>query len=114
MTRCPFRKAFTQQKSSAKARGIAFLITFDEWKKVWLESGKWEKRGCGANKYCMCRIGDIGAYEVGNVFIEKNKINVHDGNYGKPDSDETKAKKSAALIGKPKEWMRGENNPMQQ
>lgn len=112
MARDLFRKAYTQHKSNAKARGVPFLLTFDEWKEIWLASGKWAERGRGAKKYCMCRKGDAGAYEVGNVFIDRNARNVSDGNKGKPDSLETRAKKSAALIGKPKPWARGDKSPM--
>ena len=112
MTRDLFRKAYTQHKSNAKRRGVPFLLTFEEWKEVWLASNKWNLRGRGVDKYCMCRKGDAGVYEVGNVFIDLNTRNVSDGNKGKLDSLETRAKKSAALIGKPKPWSRGDKNPM--
>ena len=107
-----YRKLYTQQKSNAKQRGIPFLLTLEQWKQIWFQSGKWEQRGRGSEKYCMCRIGDLGAYELGNVFIDLGKKNVSDGNIGKTDSAETKLKKSAALSGKPKEWARGKGNPM--
>lgn len=112
MTKDPYRKAYTQHKSNAKTRGIEFKLTFDEWKQIWVDSDKWDQRGRGADKYCMCRVGDQGCYEVKNVFIGLGKINVHDGNIGKPDSDLTKAKKSVALKGKPKPWFSGQKNPM--
>jgi hypothetical protein len=112
MIKDPYRKAYTQQKSNAKQRGIKFVLTFDEWKQIWIESNKWELRGRGAEKYCMCRIGDSGCYEVGNVFIGLGKQNVSDGNLGKLDSEETKRKKSEALRGKPHPWSEGVNNPM--
>ena len=107
-----YRKLYTQHKSNAKRRGVPFLLTFDDWKTIWLESGKLDQRGRGAEKYCMCRVGDIGAYEVGNVFIDLNRRNVSDGNIGKVDSAETRAKKSASLKGKPHPWSAGANNPM--
>lgn len=112
MARDLFRQAYTQHKGNAKTRGVPFLLTFEEWKEIWLASGKWEQRGRGAEKYCMCRMGDAGAYEVGNVFIDRNARNISDGNKGKPDSPETRAKKSAALVGKPKPWAQGQGNPM--
>ena len=112
MTRDLFRKAYTQHKSNAKTRGIPFLLTFEEWKEIWLASGKWAERGRGADKYCMCRKGDTGAYEVENVFIDRNAQNVSDGNRGKHDSLQTKTKKSAALSGVPKPWALGDKNPM--
>lgn len=107
-----FKRTYTQHKSNAKARGIEFRLTLDEWKQIWLDSGKWEQRGRGADKYCMCRIGDAGCYEIGNVFIGLGKTNVRDGNLGKTDSQETKHKKSVAAKGKPKPWVVGDKNPM--
>lgn len=112
MTKDPFRKAYTQHKSNAKTRKIPFLISFEEWKKVWIESGFWDQRGRGAEKYCMCRIADKGCYELGNVFIAMNKTNISEGNLGKLDSEETRYKKSVAAIGKQKPWACGENNVM--
>ena len=107
-----FRKLYTQHKSNAKQRGVLFLITLAQWKQVWLDSGKWDQRGRGAAKYCMCRIGDMGAYEVGNVFIDTNHRNVSDGNIGKIDSQETRRRKSIALTGMAHPWCAGANNPM--
>lgn len=107
-----FRKQYTQQKANAKARNVSFHLSFEEWKAVWLSSGKWQERGRGADKYCMCRNGDVGPYEIGNVFIDLGKKNVSDGNIGKPDSTETKARKSAAMKGMPHPWSVGLKNPM--
>ena len=41
----PARNAYNTQKSGAKKRGIAFLLTFEQWWSVWEASGKWENRG---------------------------------------------------------------------
>ena len=110
--KCPFKRAYSHQKSNAKQRDVGFNLTFDEWKQIWVDSGEWERRGRGSDKYCMCRIGDSGAYEVGNVFIDQNCRNVSEGNKGKVDSPETRAKKSASMTGIPHPWSAGENNPM--
>ena len=103
---------YNMQKRNATARGILFLLSFEQWLSIWNDSGKMEERGRGADKYCMCRYGDLGAYEVGNVFIGTGKENVRDGNLGKHDSQETRYKKSIALLGKPKPWACGDNNVM--
>lgn len=62
-------KAFYAQKRSAKNRGIPFLFDFGTWLRLWQESGKLDMRGRGSGQYCMSRIGDMGAYELGNVLI---------------------------------------------
>lgn len=43
---------------------------------IWTESGHLAERGNRAYQYCMSRIGDQGAYEVGNVFIQTNAKNL--------------------------------------
>lgn len=103
---------YKMQKRNATARGIPFLLSFEQWLSVWNESGKMDQRGRGADKYCMCRYGDLGSYEVGNVFIGTGEENVRDGNLGKIDSQETRLKKSIAAMGKPKPWVAGDKNPM--
>lgn len=67
--------AFTSQKANAKARGIDWRLNFREWWAIWQASGKWDERGRG-HGYMMCRFGDTGAYEVGNVYISTG---VHNG-----------------------------------
>lgn len=63
------RGKYISQKINARQRGIEFKLTFEEWSWIWQQSGKWDERGCKINQYVMCRIGDTGAYEIGNVFI---------------------------------------------
>ena len=112
MTKDKFKKAYTQHKSNAKARGIDFLFTFNEWKEWWIASGNWELRGRGREKYCMRRYGDVGPYSVDNVFCGTNEENVRDGNIGKTVNKETRKKISLSHAGKPHPWSAGKNNPM--
>ena len=65
----PMLAAYDRHKSQAKTRNIAFLLTFEEWTTIWLESGKWEQRGRRKGQYVMARFGDVGPYEIGNVHI---------------------------------------------
>lgn len=106
------KKKFIAHRSNAKRRGIDFNLTFEQWMNIWIDSGKWDQRGRGADKYCMCRIGDKGAYCIDNVFIGQGKHNVRDGNIGKLDSKETKRKKSQAAKGKAHPWAVGDKNVM--
>ena len=103
---------YKAQMKNAERRGIDFLLSFDQWLKIWTDSGKLDQRGRGAEKFCMCRNGDIGPYEIGNVFIGTGRENVRVGNLGKEMTQEVRDKISKAHMGKPHEWSRGAKNPM--
>jgi NUMOD3 motif-containing protein len=60
---------FYNHRMSANERGIPFLLTFEQWWRIWQDSGHWEDRGRGRNQYCMARFGDKGPYAIGNVRI---------------------------------------------
>lgn len=82
-TMIKFRDAWRTQRHMARYRGIEFLLTFEEWLNIWLDSGFLHLRGSGAGKYCMGRNGDTGPYEVGNVKIIPHEENVYYGNIGR-------------------------------
>lgn len=67
--------AYSSQKSSARKRGIEWLLDFDAWLRIWLASGKFHLRGRGAERYCMARRGDVGPYSEANVEIITNRLN---------------------------------------
>lgn len=67
--------AYSSQRFNAKRRGIDWNLTLIEWWSIWESSGKWNERGRGYG-YMMCRFGDVGAYEAGNVYIATG---VHNG-----------------------------------
>src|SRR5262249_54702972 len=69
------RDKYHDHKYRAARRSIAFLMTFEEWWKIWLDSWHLLKRGCRRGDYVMARYGDKGAYEVGNVRICKVEEN---------------------------------------
>jgi hypothetical protein len=60
---------FQVHKSSAGRRGVPFELTFEQWLKIWQDSGRFQERGNRKNQYVMARYGDIGPYAVGNVRI---------------------------------------------
>ena len=70
---------YTQHRNRAKRCGIPFKLSFEEWWRIWQESGKWESRGASKDGYVMSRCNDEGAYEVGNVFIQKHIMNARQG-----------------------------------
>ncbi len=63
------RLKYKQHENAAKARGIPFLLTFEEWWDIWQASGKWDQRGRRGGEYCMARLHDRGGYERDNVKI---------------------------------------------
>ena len=68
---------YYSQGRSASKRRIEYLLTFDEWLKVWIDSGKLEQRGAKSGCYVMSRYNDTGPYSVENV-----KIILHEQNCG--------------------------------
>jgi len=92
------RKVFNQQKSNAKRRGIAWQLTFEEWSKIWIDSGKWELRGRNSGQYHMSRPGDQGPYAVDNVRIILGTINQSEMTY--QHTEEAKQKIGAFHKGK--------------
>jgi hypothetical protein len=77
------KQRYNEQKYRATNRGIQFDLTFQQWYDIWNQSGKWEQRGCKKDHYVMSRIGDIGSYSLGNVFIQLHQLNAKDGQLGK-------------------------------
>jgi len=71
--------AFACQRKHARRRKIEWKLTLWQWWCIWRDSGKFEHRGRGSG-YCMCRRGDQGGYELGNVFIGTARQNSSDGN----------------------------------
>ena len=102
-----FWQAFRTQRKNAKKRGIEFNMAFDEWKTVWLDSGKWVLRGRNLGQYVMSRFGDIGAYTLGNVFIGTNTDNTREALLRRVYTDELRKKLSSANRGVPHLKARG-------
>jgi hypothetical protein len=67
------RRKYYKHREHATARGIPFLLTFDQWWGLWRPH--WEERGYGRGRYCMARHGDKGPYASGNVAIVTNEQN---------------------------------------
>lgn len=65
----PLREKYHSHKKDAARRGILFLLSFEEWLKIWIDSGRLSERGCRKGQYVMARYGDVGPYAVDNVRI---------------------------------------------
>lgn len=60
---------FRRQRQNARNRGIPWELSLKQWWQIWLDSGKWGCRGRELGGWVMGRIGDVGAYSPGNVYI---------------------------------------------
>ena len=67
---------YRHQKNGAIRRGIAFDMSFDEWKDIW--DGKFHQRGRGSGQLGMLRTRDEGGYSVGNVRLGTPKENMQE------------------------------------
>jgi hypothetical protein len=75
------RGRYSQHKWNAKARGVPFELTFEQWLDVWKSSGHFDERGNKtAEGYVMARNEDKGPYAVGNVSIKPHRVNVTERN----------------------------------
>ena len=91
------RRAYHDQYTNSKRRGIEFNMSYEEWLMVWLASGKLLDRGRQAGQYCMCRYNDEGPYEIGNVFIQTIEENTKEAHKGRKKSRTHKMKLKKVL-----------------
>lgn len=96
----PYWKRYRTHKLNAEYRGISFKLTYPEWVKIWLDSGKIDKSGIKGHQYCMARDKDQGGYELGNVSIVTSIENCSN-NYGRKTQSIRERKKRSNTI---KQW----------
>lgn len=91
------RGQFSVHKHNAHSRGVEFTLTYEQWWAIWQKSGKWKKRGNRKGCWCMCRLGDEGAYAQGNVFIGAWDTNQADGSQKAGRLRSARARKSTTV-----------------
>lgn len=114
-TKRDYKRDYQSHKDRAKQGGIEFLLTFEEWFRIWIDSGHLHERGRMRGQYQMARFGDTGPYAVWNVKIitgYENKLEAISRrdisaffsqlNKGRLRSEQAKRKTSEALKGVPK------------
>jgi hypothetical protein len=76
------RRRWQEQKWRARNRGIPFRLTYQQWRDWWLAElakiGSDARRGRQLGEWLMCRPGDAGAYELGNIYCGDRKQNAAD------------------------------------
>ena len=58
---------YRRQRQNASMRGVEWGFNLKLWLDAW--GDQWCQRGRGGESLVMCRIGDVGPYAPGNVFI---------------------------------------------
>ena len=99
------RGAWRDHRGDAKRRGILFLLTFEEWLGIWIESGHLHERGNCRGQYQMARFEDKGPYDKQNIKIILAEENNSEGHKGKrrslgPQSPEHRRKIGLANKGR--------------
>lgn len=64
---------YTSHKATSKQRGIAFELSYGEWREIW--GLRLKDRGKKVGQLAMLRTRDEGGYSVGNVRIGTVKEN---------------------------------------
>jgi len=73
--------AFREQRANARNRGIGWHFEYDEWLAWWGDDII--IRGNRVHELMMCRVGDAGDYEPGNVYKGTANDNAADAGYRK-------------------------------
>lgn len=104
------KQQYWNHQQRAKRKGISFQLTFDQWLKIWLDSGHYYNKGTKRGQYVMSRYNDVGPYSVDNVKIQtvgentkeafttnnsdfiKPRYGIENHFYGRKHTEETKQK----------------------
>lgn len=92
----PDKRRWQVHRTNARMRGIEFKLTFEEWFCWWMDTGHYHERGREVGKYVMGRIGDKGAYELGNIECVLSNVNSTAPHEGAERSAEVKKNMSEA------------------
>lgn len=64
------KEQYNNHKARAKRKGVPFELSFDEWMKIWTDSGHYHEKGTKRGQYVMSRYKDQGGYTIDNVYIQ--------------------------------------------
>jgi hypothetical protein len=64
------KQQYHNHKARAKRKVVPFELSFDEWMKIWTDSGHYHEKGTKRGQYVMSRYKDQGGYTLYNVYIQ--------------------------------------------
>ena len=66
------RQCYRNKRQEAKNRNIPFELSFQEYYEWFLDQGidKNIPQKNDKNALCMCRYNDLGAYKIGNIYLD--------------------------------------------
>ena len=96
------KKYYNDHKARSRKRQIPFNLTYKEWVDIW--GSKIAQRGSKPHEYCMARLGDIGAYEIGNVKIITNRENNLEQFSNKPLGAKLTEEQVLEIRSRPRKW----------
>lgn len=70
------KRKFLTQRTNAKNRGVAWDLSFDQWRNWWLATGHVDERGRLRGQWVMARPYDSGPYALGNLLCLRAEDNV--------------------------------------
>ena len=79
------KERYKWHRNTAKKRNISFEFAFEEWYNWWLSNGVDKNnptQPTNGKTLCMCRYGDIGPYNLKNVYCATNSQNTMDARGG--------------------------------
>jgi hypothetical protein len=100
------KKRFSYSQFGAKKRGVAFLLTFEEWYHWWLQNGVDKNDpsigGIKRNQLmelCMCRFNDAGPYALNNIYCSTRGQNSKDARKFDPTQSQHRSKPIQTPLG---------------
>jgi hypothetical protein len=63
------RGQFSRQKANAISRGVNWELSFDDWYRIWEDSGKYHERGRLTGQYALVRKNPDVSFNLNNIHI---------------------------------------------
>jgi hypothetical protein len=61
---------FRRRRAEELRRGMVWELTYEQWWRIWQESGHWTERGSKGSQYGLFRLNPEGPFSVENVAVQ--------------------------------------------